>query len=88
MRTVHSYEVPEAVALAIVDGLPEYLNGSTEKACNRLRCHDVMVNRMAQGTIPSLGKPTRARYWVIVFAITLAILSYIDRVASLRPPDR
>ena len=25
LRTVHSYEVPEAVALAIVDGLPEYL---------------------------------------------------------------
>jgi sugar phosphate permease len=26
-------------------------------------------------------KPTRARYWVVVFAVTLAILSYIDRVA-------
>jgi MFS transporter, ACS family, glucarate transporter len=26
-------------------------------------------------------KPTRTRYWVIVFAVTLAILSYIDRVA-------
>ena len=25
LRTVHSYEVPEAVALPIVDGLPEYL---------------------------------------------------------------
>ena len=25
--------------------------------------------------------PTRARYWVIVFAVTLAILSYIDRVS-------
>lgn len=25
-------------------------------------------------------KPTQARYWVVVFAITLAILSYIDRV--------
>lgn len=25
--------------------------------------------------------PTRTRYWVIVFAVTLAILSYIDRVA-------
>lgn len=25
-------------------------------------------------------KPTRARYWVIVFAVTLGILSYIDRV--------
>jgi MFS family permease len=26
-------------------------------------------------------QPTRTRYWVIVFAVTLAILSYIDRVA-------
>src|SRR5829696_6623523 len=25
--------------------------------------------------------PTKARYWVVVFAVTLAILSYIDRVA-------
>jgi Sugar phosphate permease len=25
-------------------------------------------------------QPTRARYWVIVFAVTLAILAYIDRV--------
>jgi MFS transporter, ACS family, glucarate transporter len=26
-------------------------------------------------------KPTKARYWVVVFAVTLAVLSYIDRVA-------
>lgn len=26
-------------------------------------------------------KPTRARYWVVFFAVTLAILAYIDRVA-------
>jgi MFS family permease len=25
-------------------------------------------------------KPTKARYWVVVFAVTLAILAYIDRV--------
>ena len=25
LRTVHSYEVPEAIALAVVDGLPDYL---------------------------------------------------------------
>ena len=25
-------------------------------------------------------RPTRARYWVIVFAITLAVIQYIDRV--------
>mgnify|MGYP000297782015 CR=1 FL=1 len=29
---------------------------------------------------PPGEKPTRARYWVIVFAVTLAILAYIDRV--------
>jgi MFS transporter, ACS family, glucarate transporter len=28
----------------------------------------------------SSGPPTRARYWVIVFAVTLSILAYIDRV--------
>src|SRR5688572_32836650 len=26
------------------------------------------------------GRPSKARYWVIVFAITLAIITYIDRV--------
>src|SRR5688572_2282289 len=26
-------------------------------------------------------RPTKARYWVVVFAVTLAVLSYIDRVA-------
>ena len=26
-------------------------------------------------------KPTHARYYVVVFAVTLAVLSYIDRVA-------
>src|SRR5688500_7067762 len=25
-------------------------------------------------------KPTKTRYWVVVFAVTLAVLSYIDRV--------
>src|SRR5918993_2953358 len=30
---------------------------------------------------PQNQKPTKARYWVVVFAVTLAILSYIDRVA-------
>lgn len=29
---------------------------------------------------PGAEPPTRARYWVVVFAVTLAILSYIDRV--------
>jgi sugar phosphate permease len=29
----------------------------------------------------TLQQPTRARYWVVFFAVTLAILAYIDRVA-------
>src|SRR5258708_6631650 len=37
---------------------------------------------------PSLAQPTRTRYWVIVFAITLAIITYIDRVCiSQAAPD-
>src|ERR1044071_405572 len=33
-------------------------------------------------------RPTRARYWVVVFAVTLAIIQYIDRVAiSQAMPD-
>ena len=31
-------------------------------------------------TVP-LGIPTRVRYWVIVFAVSLAVVTYIDRVA-------
>lgn len=26
------------------------------------------------------GRPTRVRYWVVVFAVTLAVITYIDRV--------
>src|SRR6058998_1820298 len=29
---------------------------------------------------PARARPSRTRYWVIVFAITLAIITYIDRV--------
>ncbi|ACB75953.1 MFS transporter [Opitutus terrae] len=29
---------------------------------------------------PAATPPTRARYWVVVFAITLAVIQYIDRV--------
>ena len=28
----------------------------------------------------SFQRPTRARYWVIVFAVALAIIQYVDRV--------
>lgn len=35
-----------------------------------------------------LGRPTRTRYWLIAFAITLAIIQYIDRVCiSQAMPD-
>jgi ACS family glucarate transporter-like MFS transporter len=38
--------------------------------------------------IPVTQQPTRARYWVIVFAVTLATIQYIDRVAiSQAMPD-
>ncbi|MGH9839104.1 MAG: MFS transporter [Blastocatellia bacterium] len=30
--------------------------------------------------IEAVARPTRVRYWVIVFAVTLAIVTYIDRV--------
>src|SRR5215813_14767437 len=49
---------------------------------------------MATKTVPipraaAIGQvPSRARYWVIFFAVTLAILSYIDRVSiSIAMPD-
>lgn len=32
------------------------------------------------GSAGASPRPTRARYWVVVFAITLAIIQYIDRV--------
>ena len=35
----------------------------------------------ASSRSPINQTPTKARYWVVVFAVTLAILSYIDRVA-------
>ncbi len=37
-------------------------------------------SRIAEPNPALLQRPTRTRYWVIVFAITLAIIQYIDRV--------
>src|SRR6476646_8759521 len=31
-------------------------------------------------TSSTVQQPTRTRYWVIVFAITLAVITYVDRV--------
>jgi len=39
-------------------------------------------------TATSPVKPSHTRYWVVVFAITLAILSYIDRVALSQSAPR
>jgi MFS transporter, ACS family, glucarate transporter len=41
------------------------------------------VNRVDSG-----GRASHARYWVVVFALTLAILSYIDRVALSKAAPR
>jgi len=30
---------------------------------------------------PAAMRPTRVRYWVLVFTVTLAVITYIDRVA-------
>jgi MFS family permease len=39
------------------------------------------MNPPVQQTVPTAsGVPSRARYWVVVFAVTLAIIQYIDRV--------
>jgi MFS transporter, ACS family, glucarate transporter len=35
---------------------------------------------MASSPLPAVQRPTRVRYWVVVFAVTLAIITYIDRV--------
>jgi sugar phosphate permease len=34
-----------------------------------------------QDLAPASERPTHVRYWVIVFAVTLAVITYIDRVA-------
>jgi len=39
-----------------------------------------MTSATSQQLNPANQTPTRTRYWVVVFAVTLAILSYIDRV--------
>jgi len=33
-----------------------------------------------RSVVPSSLRPTRTRYWVIFFAVTLAIITYVDRV--------
>ncbi|MGD0669457.1 MAG: MFS transporter [Bryobacteraceae bacterium] len=36
---------------------------------------------MSPAGVATTERPTRVRYWVIVFAVTLAIITYIDRVS-------
>ena len=38
--------------------------------------------------IPAALRPTRARYWVVVFAIALAVIQYIDRVCISQAAPR
>src|SRR5262245_62342292 len=48
----------------------------------------ISESRLAEPN-PALSlRPTRTRYWLIVFAITLAVIQYIDRVCiSQAMPD-
>jgi len=39
-----------------------------------------MLSPAAPAGAAEAGRPTHARYWVIVFAVTLAVIQYIDRV--------
>ena len=46
------------------------------------------IDRPASAATAASLRPTRTRYWVVVFAITLAIVQYIDRVCiSQAAPD-
>ena len=42
----------------------------------------------AKAAAQSLPKPTRARYWVIVFAVALAVIQYVDRVCISQAAPR
>ena len=44
-----------------------------------LACRRMLTSAGPTGSPPAI-QPTRARYWVIVFAVTLAVIQYIDRV--------
>jgi sugar phosphate permease len=39
-----------------------------------------MASSQVPGTLHATQPPTRVRYWVIFFAVTLAVITYIDRV--------
>ena len=67
LERMHSYEVPEAIAIPVVEGSEPYLAWMERELASRV---GLMTER-----------PTHARYWVIFYAVTLAILSYINRVA-------
>src|SRR5262249_47309713 len=38
------------------------------------------VHREYRGLVTETQRATRARYWVILFAVTLAVIQYVDRV--------
>lgn len=55
----------------------------------RVNSHKSVSSRSMQvASASSVVKATRARYWVLVFAVTLAVITYVDRVAiSWAAPD-
>jgi MFS transporter, ACS family, glucarate transporter len=76
-QRIRSFALPRCVSR------PYCSERANNTPCTPTPNHDVMIVRMA--TQPAyksvtVQKATRTRYWVIVFAVTLAILSYFDRV--------
>jgi MFS family permease len=39
------------------------------------------------GPDPSVGRPTRTRYGVVAFAVTLAVITYIDRICIMKTQE-
>src|SRR4051794_22963409 len=77
---------PDA-ALRRRHGTADALVRAAEKQIEQLRKHPFVslsplwhTIRMVPRSHPSLERPTRVRYWVIVFAVALAVITYIDRV--------
>ncbi len=52
-----------------------------------LACHRMSTAAGSTGSLETI-RPTRARYWVIVFAVTLAVIQYIDRVCISQAAPR
>src|SRR4051812_2082013 len=55
--------------------------GLTPHLAQRQAARMPEVDRVPAVPPAAVAAPTQARYWVVVFAVTLAIIQYIDRVA-------